>query len=291
MRRLLTLLTGLLLTLALLPAGAAARASDAAPHPGELRVATYNIRYGGGEDGVFDLDRTAAAIRELDADVIGLQEVDVHWADRSEQRDVAQELADRLGMQVRFAPIYDLEPTEPGGPRPQFGVAILSRLPIVDFTNHDLTRLSTQDADPVPRPMPGFAEAVVDLGGTDVHVYSTHLDYRGDPYVRERQVADTVRILRAHPIGTPQVLTGDLNALAAAPELQPLWAPSGPLDTVLPFSDEPTYPAGSPETRIDHIAVTRQVAIDGAHVPSSELARTASDHRPLVADLHLTPAD
>ena len=236
---------------------------------------------------MFDLDRTAAAIAELDADVIGLQEVDVHWSDRSEQRDVAQELADRLGMEVRFAPIYDFEPATPGEPRRQFGVAVLSQLPIVDFTNHDLTRLSTQDANPVPRPMPGFAEAVVDLDGTRVHVYSTHLDYRGDPYVRQRQVADTLRILRAHPIGTPQVLTGDLNALDAAPELQPLWAPSGPLTNALALDDSPTYPAGNPQTRIDHIAVSRQLVITGARVPDSTLARTASDHRPLVADIQV----
>lgn len=272
-------------------ASAASSASDSsaspAAEPTTLRVATYNIRYGAGGDGEFDLDRTAAAIAELDADVIGLQEVDVHWSDRSNHLDVAQQLADRLDMDVRFAPIYDFAPSEPGAPRRQFGVAVLSRFPIVAFTNHDLTRLSTQDPNPVPRPMPGFAEAVVEVAGTQVHVYSTHLDYRGDPYVRVRQVADTVRILRAHPIGTPQVLTGDLNALADAPELQPLWAPRGPLTNVVSFDDSPTYPAAEPRTRIDHVAVTRQLEVIGARVPDTELARTASDHRPVVATLEL----
>jgi len=275
-----------LVTVLLLPWSSVAGAAVSEPAT-TLRVATYNIRYGGGEDGVFDLDRTAAAIAELDADVIGLQEVDVHWSDRSNHLDVAQQLADRLDMEVRFAPIYDLAPAEPGDPRRQFGVAVLSRVPIVAFTNHDLTRLSTQDPNPVPRPMPGFAEAVVEVDGARVHVHSTHLDHRGDPSVRERQVADTVRILRAHPIGTPQVLTGDLNALADAPELQPLWAPRGPLTTVLPFDDSPTYPAAEPQTRIDHVAVTRQLEVIDARVPDTELARTASDHRPVVTTLEL----
>ncbi|MGD7787600.1 endonuclease/exonuclease/phosphatase family protein [Propionibacteriaceae bacterium Y1700] len=260
---------------AAVPAHADARQVD-------LRVASFNIRYGGGEDGVFDLDRTAAAIRELDADVIGLQEVDNHWGARSNNLDVAQELADRLDMRVRFAPIYDNDPATPGAPRAQFGVAVLSKHPIVSFTNHDLTRLSTQTSDPVPAPMPGFAEAVIQARGARVHVYSTHLDYRGDPYVRELQVADTLKILAQKDPGATQILTGDLNAPYEAPELAPLW---GPLTASTPLDPTPSYPAGTPKSRIDHIAVSSGVTIRGSHVPDSELARTASDHRPVVADL------
>lgn len=63
-------------------------------------------------DNVFDLDRQEAALRALHADVIGLQEVDVHWDARSQNRDLAEELADRLGMHVSFAPIYSLDPAE-----------------------------------------------------------------------------------------------------------------------------------------------------------------------------------
>src|SRR4051812_18688398 len=74
-------------------AAAAARHHGRAP----LRIATYNIHAGSGVDEVFDLDRQAAALRALDADVIGLQEVDVHWGARSHGLDVARELAGRLG--------------------------------------------------------------------------------------------------------------------------------------------------------------------------------------------------
>lgn len=74
-------LSGALLTLAVTaqPALAADRG-----HSVPLRIATYNIHAGAGSDGVFDLDRQAAALRALDADVIGLQEVDVHWGARSQ---------------------------------------------------------------------------------------------------------------------------------------------------------------------------------------------------------------
>ena len=133
----------------------AVAAEDPAALDVPLRVATYNIHAGAGEDGRYDLARTAAAIRDLDADVVGLQEVDVHWGARSEWADTAQELADRLGMRVFFAPIYSLDPPAEGQPRREYGVAVLSRWRIVSAENHLLTRLSTVVPDPTPAPAPG----------------------------------------------------------------------------------------------------------------------------------------
>ncbi|MBT2882619.1 endonuclease/exonuclease/phosphatase family protein, partial [Streptomyces sp. McG6] len=135
----LLLAVGLVLT-------ASATAHPATPRPDPLRVATYNIHAGAGEDEVFDLDRQVRALRSLDADVIGLQEVDVHWGERSQWRDLARELAHRLGMHVAFAPIYSLDPEPAAGttpPRREFGVAVLSRHPVLRVRNHEITRLST----------------------------------------------------------------------------------------------------------------------------------------------------
>lgn len=76
-----------LLAAGLLGTALAPPAAAAAHGPGQLvplRVATYNIHAGSGMDNVFDLDRQVAELRSLDADVIGLQEVDVHWGDRSQ---------------------------------------------------------------------------------------------------------------------------------------------------------------------------------------------------------------
>ncbi|MEU0625944.1 endonuclease/exonuclease/phosphatase family protein [Streptomyces sp. NPDC005989] len=248
-----------------------------------LRVATYNIHAGAGMDNVFDLDRQAAELRSLDADVIGLQEVDVHWGDRSQWRDLAGELAERLGMAVSFAPIYRLDPAAPGAPMREFGVAVLSRYPIVSAENHDITRLSTQDPNPVPAPAPGFGEVVLRVRGLPVHVYATHLDYRGDPSVRIAQVADTRRIMAedraAGQKPVRQILLGDLNAAPAAPELAPLWQE---LTDVEPGG--PTFPALDPVQRIDYVAVSK----DTVRVRDAAVAETlASDHRPVVADLSL----
>ncbi|MGW5215638.1 endonuclease/exonuclease/phosphatase family protein [Streptomyces sp. NPDC004051] len=242
-----------------------------------LRVATYNIHAGAGQDGVFDLNRTAEAIRDLDADVIGLQEVDVHWGARSDFVDEARALADTLAMRVFFAPIYDLDPATAEGKRRQYGVAVLSRHPVLEAENHEITRLSTQTPDPVPAPAPGFAEVTVNVKGVFVHVYSTHLDHRADPSVRAAQVADMLEVLAADR--GPKILVGDFNAEATAPELAPLRQRLRDADP----DGGGTYPAVDPVKRIDLVTVSPGITVTGAH----EVATDASDHRPVVTDLKL----
>ncbi|WP_326698757.1 endonuclease/exonuclease/phosphatase family protein [Streptomyces sp. NBC_01754] len=262
------------------PAGAADRGQGRGV---PLRVATYNIHAGAGMDGVFDLDRQVAALRALDADVIGLQEVDAHWGARSAWRDLASELAGRLHMRVSFAPIYSLDPVAAGEPRREFGVAVLSRYRILSAENHEITRLSTQDPDPVPAPAPGFGEVLLRVRGLPVHVYVTHLDYRPDPSVRATQVAQTRRIMaedRGH-----KILLGDFNAAPDAPELAPLWRDLTDADP-----GAPTFPAQDPVSRIDFVAVSNggQAGHGAVRVRGATVAETlASDHRPLVADLEL----
>ncbi|GAB3439732.1 endonuclease/exonuclease/phosphatase family protein [Phycicoccus ginsengisoli] len=270
-------------------AGAAAPPPTAAP-PVVARFATYNIHAGAGSDNVYDLDRTAAAIQALDADVVGLEEADVHWGERSRFEDTVAELGRRLGMRTGFAPIYSLDPLHDGDPRREYGVAVLSRYPVVALENHEITRLSTQDPDPVPAPAPGFLEATIQVRGARTHVYVTHLDYRGDPSVRTAQVADTRRIMAQDPPGANQVLLGDFNADASAPELAPLWEE---LDDAWRVAGsrvgEPglTYPASRPVKRIDFVTVRKGTPVTVAEVPSDPGLLAASDHRPVVATVQL----
>ncbi|MGC9497735.1 endonuclease/exonuclease/phosphatase family protein [Streptomyces sp. WG7] len=274
--------TAALLSLTVATPAASADQGEGAAVP--LRIATYNIHAGTGSDGVFDLDRQAAALRALDADVIGLQEVDVHWGARSQGLDTAEELARRLGMRVSFAPIYSLDPVEAGDPRREYGVTVLSRFPVRSATNHEITRLSTQDPNPVPAPAPGFGEVTLKVRGVPVQVFVTHLDYRSDPAVRVAQVADTRRIMareRAELPGARQVLLGDFNAEPTAPELAPLWRELRDAGT----GTGGTYPAAAPVKRIDYVAVGEGVRVRGASVPAEAVA---SDHRPVVAEVSLT---
>lgn len=244
-----------------------------------VRVMTYNIQHGAGSDGVFNLDRTIAAIRAQQPDIVGLQEVDDHWGARSDFTDEATAIAQGLGMRAFFAPIYDFPPTTPGGHDQRFGVAILSRYPIVHAVNHDITRLSTQDANPTPKPAPGFAEAVVDVRGALIHVFDTHLDYRADPSIRTMQVSDMLRIMR--DAGGQQILVGDFNAGYEAPELSGLW---GYLTDALAATGRPdtaTWPARAPRDRNDYVTFTEPMTVASVSVPVT----MAADHLPVVADL------
>ncbi len=243
-----------------------------------LRVMSYNIRSGND-----DLAKTAAAIAAESPDIVALQEVDVHWAPRSNFADQATELGERLRMHVRFAHIYDLAPARAGDPRREFGIAILSKYPVSSSVNHEISRLSTQDEHPVPTLMPGFLESRIDIRGMIVRVFDTHLDYRSDPRVREQQVRDMLAFIG--DADAPTILMGDLNATPDAPEIQPLR--SRLRDS---WSDRDgagfTYPAEGPVRRIDAVLVSGDFRVKSATVP----ATLASDHRPVVVDLELLRA-
>lgn len=257
----------------LFPIGAHRAAAQ--PAPAELRVMTYNIQAGGG-----NLDSIAEVIRSSGATLVALQEVDVHWDKRSGFADQATELATTLGMQMRFAPIYRLPGAEVNAPAREYGVALLSRYPIVSFTNHAITRLSTQGTNTSPTPMPGFLEATIDVRGWRVRVFNTHLDYRGDPTVRRQQVSESLKIIG--DLATPILMFGDLNAMPVAPELQPLFARlrDGWPDTA---GTGFTYPAVQPVRRIDYVLASSHFRVVDARVPDSR----ASDHRPVIMDLVL----
>lgn len=249
----------------------------------EIRVRTmsYNVHYGIGMDNRYDLDRIAEAIGTSGAQLIGLQEVDVHWDSRSRYEDTIALLAEKLGMNRFFAPIYDLPPHREGEPRRQFGVAVLSRYPIVDAVNRSITRASTQTPDSLAALAPGFADVTLDVHGVPVQVYVTHLDFRADPAVRTVQVREMMEIMSRCP--HEKLLMGDFNARPDAPELAPLFDELR--DTWTEVGTEPgyTFPADVPDRKIDYI-----LASSGFKTLSAEIIPTlASDHRPIVAELTL----
>jgi endonuclease/exonuclease/phosphatase family metal-dependent hydrolase len=240
-----------------------------------LRVMTYNIRSGNG-----NLAGTADAIRATAPQLVALQEVDVHWAERSSFVDQATVLGEQLQMHVRFARIYQFAGTSPQDPPREFGVALLSKFPILAWSNHIIARLSTQETNPVPAPLPGFLEARIDVGGTAVRVFNTHLDYRSDPRVRQQQVAEMLAYIG--DASGPTLLFGDLNAPPDAAEIQPLLER---LKDAWPVTAWPglTDPADEPRKRIDYVLVSKHFRVQSASVPMT----LASDHRPVVVDLVL----
>lgn len=240
-----------------------------------MRVMTYNIQYG--HEG---LDSVAEVIRGQRPDIIGLQEVDVHWNERSNFVDQAESLAKRTGMNYRFARIYQLANSDPTKPPREFGVAILTRYPIVSFTNHPITRLSTQEENPQPEPLPGLLEAILDVNGTKVRVFNVHLDYRRDPSVRAQQVADILKHVGTSTM--PTLMLGDMNARPDAPEIQPLFAR---FRDTWPYHESPgwTSPAKAPTGKIDYVLTSNGFSVVKTWIPQVY----ASDHLPVVVDLML----
>lgn len=262
---------------------ASCAAPDTSRRPETIRVMTYNIHHGEDFGGELSLDRIADLIARHDVDIVALQEVDSHWAERSGFADQPRELAERLGMEVFFAPIYDRDPEPPREERRRYGLAVLSRLPILSKSNLDLARQTIEDE--VMR-LPGFPAVTLDAGARPLHVFNTHLDYRADPAMRRTQIAETLEVLE--DVDGPMILLGDLNARPDATELEPLLARLSDAWQMAGDGDGFTFPADAPDRRIDYILVSGDIRVDSITVVPS----TASDHRPVIAVLSIgAPAE
>ncbi len=144
-----------------------------------MKLATYNIQFGLGRDGRYDLARIADEVRE--ADIVALQEVDRHWQ-RSGCVDSPAVLAAALpDHHWVYGANLDMDAScrDADGHlvnrRRQFGTMILSRMPIVSSRNHLLPKYGALTQHSIQQ---GALEAViVTASGTAVRVYSLHLSH------------------------------------------------------------------------------------------------------------------
>lgn len=239
-----------------------------------VKVMSYNIHHAEGVDGVLDMERIGRIIEEEEADIIGLQEVDNHWSERSDFQDQAKWLAERLGMFYVYAANLDRDPLNEGEPRRQYGTAILSKYPILHSENHPLTKIGNTEQR-------GLLEAAINVKGNHLHFYNTHLALTTAE--REIQMKEIIAITGESK--GPKVIMGDLNAVPESIEMQPMYAHY--LDV---FADQPeayTYPAVNPTKRIDYIFTSADVKT----VETEVLQTLASDHLPLTAELVLERID
>jgi endonuclease/exonuclease/phosphatase family metal-dependent hydrolase len=236
-------------------------------------VATFNIHHGVGLDGMLDLARVAATVERTGAEVVGLQEVDRHWSQRSNFVDQATWLADVLDMDLAFGANLDLDPPSPGAPRRQFGTAIMSAHKIRATTNTLLPR-------PLGGEQRGLLEARIKVRGIPVRIFNTHLQH--DSQVeRLAQVARIREVLATAKESV--VLLGDLNATPNTPEIAGLtdllvdaWVTAG-------VGDGFTFDAATPHARIDYVMSSGNVVARTAAVVTTD----AADHLPVAVDLAL----
>lgn len=236
-----------------------------------LRIMTFNILAGKDIHRELNLERTADVIAAAEPDVVGLQEVDRHYGERSEWADQTAELAARLGWTGEFSPGLDLEPESGRSQRRQFGDAILTPHRMHSFTAHALTNLDGTTDEPR-----GAGCAEIEIDGHRLQVINTHLDHRS-PEQRRHQALQVRSLLDA--TDGPAVVLGDLNARPDDPEVRLLSDGLRDAAESLDQAAALTYPSDSPTIRIDHI-FARQLDPVRAVV----LDVRASDHRPVLAE-------
>jgi endonuclease/exonuclease/phosphatase family metal-dependent hydrolase len=233
-----------------------------------ITVATWNLwwRFG---DWAARLPAIHAVLAQLDADVLGLQEV---WA--AGGRNAAAILAEELGMEWTWAasphPEHWQRRLQDGAERAEVGNAILSRWPILESAAVDLPHTEARNLGNT-----ALAASIAAPGGT-LYFATTQLDsHPAASAARVEQVSTLARMVDSAPATTfPPVVTGDFNAVAESDEMRllegHLTAPVVPGQVLVnawryatPYDHGPTWDprnphvaaTGEPAARIDHILV------------------------------------
>jgi endonuclease/exonuclease/phosphatase family metal-dependent hydrolase len=261
-----------------------------------LRVATWNVWW---RNGAWEARQPAirATIREVDADVVGLQELS------SRDPDQVALLRDELGYDVVASPDLDDD-------RHALVNAIASRWPILD------SRWMYLDVGDMA-PHRTVLRATIDAPGARLLVYCTHLSHGFDQGGLRRRQLDQIATLvdseRGDPSSTyPPIVLGDLNAVPESDEIRRLVGLSEPAVTGLVFSDAwsqvgegpgATYSAANPhvvdsawpERRLDYVLVGwPRPRPQGNPIRASRFGEgtvegvVASDHYGVVVDLAWT---
>lgn len=222
-----------------------------------LRIMSYNIRNCKGLDNIYDIQRTADVIRNSDADIIAIQEVD-SVTSRSKGVDIADTLAILCKMHAYYSTAIEYD----GG---KYGVAILSRKKAI----------ATYRAA-----LPGREEkrTILIAEYPKLTFACTHLSLNEEDRMASLEIIDSI----AKECKKPFIIAGDLNDNPQSPfikELSRNWKIIAP-------NEEPTFPADEPNVTIDYIAAIKECERDIESVDSKVIEEpTASDHRPIATTI------
>lgn len=227
-----------------------------------LRFASYNIHKAVGVDGVRDFGRIISVLREINADVIALQEADRRFGDR-------ESVLPRAALDDTHWKVV------PVARRPRslgwHGNALLVRRDI-DVIESQPLELPTLE----PR---GAVCALLKQGGATFRVLGTHLDLSG--LRRSDQVRAILGYCGDHPADCPTILMGDFNQWTARSGAIRHF---GDWDVIAPG---PSFPSRRPVARFDRVAVSPGWRVRGHGVHHSALATQASDHLPIWLDAQI----
>jgi len=225
-----------------------------------IKVASYNTHGGIGRDGHFVPKRIADVLKEMNADIIALQEVE----NRATGFDMLEYLKGETGFEAIAGPTLLRRGAD-------YGNGLLTRFKVLSVKRIDLC---------VPRCEPrGAIDVELDCGATPMRVLATHLGLR--PSERRIQIQRLLGVLENdRPL--PTLLMGDINEWF-------LWGrPLRWMHRHFHRTASPrTFPSGFPLFALDRVWVKPKGLLRSIEVHSTPLARKASDHLPLKAELNL----
>lgn len=230
-----------------------------------ITVVSYNIHECVGTDGRRDPERIARIIQELNADIVGLQEVDFSPLGKNKSYQLNY-ISAATGLCAIAAPTIQRIDAE-------FGNALLTRPEIHTVQLHDVSFPGRQ-----PR---GVIDAVIAFEDKTVRVLVTHLGLHARE--RKHQVQRLLKILDQHRDIDCTILLGDINE----------WRPQG--FAVRMFNAKlgkgisaRTFPSFYPVFALDRVWVSPRAALVEKTIPHHSLARVASDHLPVRAIIDLS---
>lgn len=230
-----------------------------------FHVASYNIHKAIGGDRRRDPARCVEVLRELGADLIALQEVDLRFGTRRGVLDL-QQLFDATGLRPLSLP-ERLKPEAHGW----HGNLLLHgpQVQVRDVQVLDLPGLE-------PR---GAVVSDLILDGRRLRVINTHLGLlRRSRRAQARRLASEIA-----PDGATLVM-GDLNEWQRRAGGTFAALEAG-LRVSAPAEHAPSFPARAPMVSLDRIMGCTQVSLGPVTAHNSATARRASDHLPVVAQL------
>jgi endonuclease/exonuclease/phosphatase family metal-dependent hydrolase len=234
----------------------------------DIRIATYNIHRCRGMDRRTMPSRVAEVIRELNADVVALQEVIGAGPNGAGQ---AEEIGAAVGMGWVMTSVRHLR-------NHLFGNVVLSRFPITHHSQYDLSWRTCE-----PR---ACQRADLELGaGQMLHIYNVHL---GTAVLERRyQATRLASFVHNRRVEGTKIILGDFNEWMRGLATKTLSSLFESIDIQHHLKRRRTYPGIFPVLHLDHIYYEGHVEVRSMELVRSRTALMASDHLPLVADLRI----
>ena len=242
-----------------------------------MKLATYNIchcanfeNWDGGEEPI-NVKRTAEAISEIDADIIGLNEV--YAAGDCEDFELQEEKLAKLAGYPYYVFAQAAE-----FPWSTIGNAILSKYPIVSVKKIIVSVPTPEERNPDENEW--YEDRVllcaeIEVDGKNIYVISTHFGLNRTEVIRI--VEAVCKEIDTH---SEVVLMGDLNLLPDSEFLEPLYARLKSSAKEM-GNTEYTFSTYAPQVQIDYIFVPKTAKIKEYTVYKNKV----SDHRPISAEI------